>query len=86
MGVRSGRQDGHLPNPWKFGPRTKNFQKSGSEELNSDYLISFLHWQFIFRYDTHTALKPGSLFWFHAVMSFHFTHVRSLSCRGKLRN
>jgi len=28
-----------------------------------------MHWQFIWRYDTHTAQEPGSLFWFHAVMS-----------------
>jgi len=28
-----------------------------------------LHWQFIYRYDTHTAQESGSLFWLHAVVS-----------------
>jgi len=27
-----------------------------------------LAWQFIYRYDTHTAREPGSLFWCSAVM------------------
>ena len=30
--------------------------------------------------------KPGSLFWFHAVMSLQFTHVPSFACIGRLRN
>jgi len=34
----------------------------------------------------HTALKPGSLFWFHAVMSLQFTDVRSFSCKDWLGN
>jgi len=37
-------------------------------------------------YDTHTAQESGSRFWCHAVMSLQFTHVRSVPCRGRLRN
>jgi len=29
---------------------------------------------------------PGSLFWCYVVMSLQFTHVRSLACKGRLRN
>jgi len=46
-----------------------------------------LQCQFIFRYDTHTAQEPASLFWYHVVMScVRFTHAHSFACRGRLRN
>jgi len=40
----------------------------------------------ICRYVTHTAQKPGSLFWCHAVMSLRLAHVRSFACTGWLEH
>jgi len=31
-----------------------------------------LHWQFIYRYGTHTAQESGSPYWCHAVMNLRF--------------
>jgi len=82
-GVRRGSKRA-FSTPWKLGLRTKIFCKSWSQQLNSDWFV--LQWQFISRYDTHTAQEPGSLFWCHAVVSSQFTHVRSSTCRGWLHN
>jgi len=66
--------------------KTEFFSKTWCQQLNSDSLIYFLPWQFISRYDTHTAQNPGSLFWWHAVVSLQFTNVCSFSCMGRLPN
>jgi len=42
-------------------------------------LIKFLQCLCVFRYDTHTARQPGSLFWCHAVVSLLFTRVHSFA-------
>ena len=42
------------PPPWKLGLRTKIFQKTWFQQLNSGWLIYFLQWHFICRCDTHT--------------------------------
>jgi len=36
----------------------------------------------MYQYDTHTARKPGSLFWCYALMSMQFTPVLSYARRG----
>jgi len=61
MGVRREGQNGHLP-PWKLGLRSKNLWKTWNQQFNSDSLGYFLQWQFVCRYDTHTAQESGSLF------------------------
>jgi len=70
----------------EIGTKIQKCLKNRSQQLKFDYYILFLQWQFICRYDTHTAQKPGSLFWCHALMTLKFTHVRSFACRGRLRN
>jgi len=41
-----------------------------------------LQWQFIYRYDFHSAHESGSLFWYHAVMSFQFTESAPLPAKA----
>jgi len=40
----------------------------------------------MYQYDTHLARKPGSLFWYYALMSLQITPVRSYVCRGRWSN
>jgi len=78
--------NGRLP-PWKLGLRTKSFQRTWSQQLNSDQLTYLLQSQIICRYGTHTAQEPGSLFWRHAVENVEFTpYVRYFACKVRLQN
>jgi len=71
--------------PWKLGLRTKKCWKIWSQYLDSDRFNSCNN-TFIYRYGTHTAKTPASLFWCDAEMSLRFTHVHSFVCRFTLRN
>ena len=57
----------------EIGIKNQNFL----ENLTSAYLC---------RYGTRTAQDSGSMFWCHAMVISHFTHVRSFACRGRLSN
>jgi len=59
MGVHR-RETGIFPSQLEIGTKNQNFQKTWRQQLNSDWLIYLLQWQFISRYETHTALEPGS--------------------------
>jgi len=74
MGDRRGGGKTDIFPHWKLELRTKISRKP---EANSDHLISFLLWQFIWRYGTHTAQEPSALSWCHAVavVSLQFTRV-----------
>jgi len=73
MGVRR-EENGHLP-----GLEIETNNQNFLENLKSAAQFDFLQWQYICRCDTHTAQEPGLLFWCHAVVSLHFTHVRSFA-------
>jgi len=85
MGVPRGGKTGISP-PLEIETKNKNFQESWNQQLNSDQLIKFLQWQFMYQNDTHIARKPGSLFWYYALMSLQITPVRSYACRGRWSN
>jgi len=39
----------------------------------------------VYDIDNHTAQKPGSLFWCHAMMRLQFARALFFACRGRLR-
>jgi len=41
-----------------------------------------LQWQFIYRYNTHTAQVSGSLFWYHAVISLQTSKSAALPAKA----
>jgi len=83
MGVPMGGITGLvLPGNWEY--ESKLSKKPDVKSKVS--IIDFLQWQFICRYDTYTTHEPRSLFWCHAVMHLHFTHVHYFACRSRLRN
>jgi len=84
MGVRKWRQNGHFP-PGNWDKETKIY---GKPEVSSLIPIDSLNSynDGLFAGKTLTAQESDSLFWFHALISLQFTHVRSVACRGRMRN
>jgi len=77
-------QNGNLPPPGNWD-KEPNFLENFLEK-SAAYWRNSCNGSFIFRYDTHTAQEPGSLLWYHAILSLQFTHVRYIAYRGRLRN
>jgi len=85
IGVRKGAND-QTPSLLEIGTKNQKLLANLKWEAYIT-LISFLHWQFICRYDNHSAQEPGSLTWCCAVMRLQFTNSAALPiCRGKLGN
>ena len=80
--VSAGGTKREFATTWKLGLRTKNFQKTWSQQLN---WLNFCNEGFIFWYDTHTAQEP-----IHCcgVMQFWAcsSHLSATLPRGRLRN
>jgi len=82
MGVCKGDTMGichHL----EIGTKNQKFLENLSQQLN---WLNSCNDSFIFRYDTDPRQEPGTLLWYHAILSFQFTHICYIICRGRMRN